>query len=314
MKKKPLFFIVGPTASGKTAVSIAAAKALSGEIISADSIQIYCGMDIGSAKPDIEERQGIAHHLLDVAQPYERDYSVARYRSDALEAVKKTYENGKTPIVCGGTGLYVNSLIYPLDFPGAPKDEALRTYWNGMEALEPGSAYRQLKRLDPARAAQLHPNDVKRVIRAIEIFTATGRPVQSPGFTARNDECLEYIPVLAGLDMPRALLYERIENRVDEMMKKGLVEEARSILEKYGADVPAMQGLGYKQLAAYFSGGYSFDEAVAAIKIETRHYAKRQLTWFRREERIRWFNVTDYDGTPSLAAAVTEYFKEAING
>lgn len=313
-EKEKLYFLVGPTACGKTALSIALARRMDAEIISADSIQIYCGMNIGSAKPSEAERQGVAHHMLDIVPPDEKDYSVARYRQDALACARDIAARGKKPFVVGGTGLYVNSIIYPLDFPSAPPDEALRAYWNEREAGEKGSAHKWLAEIDPETAKRLHPNDVKRVIRAIEIIEGTGETLSSHGadFTKRDDESLPFRAVLAGLTLPREMLYRRIEARVDAMLCAGLENEVCALL-KAGVDpaLPAMQGLGYKQMAAYIRGECSLDEAVDAIKRETRRYAKRQLTWFRREERLRWFDAMEYPNENALCGAVYAYFTEA---
>ncbi len=314
MEKEKLYFLVGPTASGKTAVSIELALRLNAEIVSADSIQVYRGMDVGSAKPTRAEQRGILHHMLDVVDPKERDFSVARYREEALICVSDILSRGKKPLVVGGTGLYVNALVYPLDFPSAPPNEELRACWNKREAEQKGSAHTKLRALDPETAARLHPNDVKRVIRAIEICEATGKMLAEQGcdFTRRDDESLPYIPVMAGLNLPREALYARIEARVDEMLRAGLLDEVRGLLGR-GIDpaCPAMQGLGYKQLAAYLRGECALSEAIEAVKRETRRFAKRQLTWFRRETRIRWFDATEYNGPAALSDAVCGYFTEA---
>ncbi len=313
-EKEKLYFLTGPTACGKTTLSIALAQSMNAEIISADSIQIYRGMDIGSAKPSEAERQGVAHHMLDIVPPDEKDYSVARYRQDALSCARDIAARGKKPLVVGGTGLYVNSLIYPLDFPSAPPDGALRAYWNEREAGEKGSAHKRLKEIDPQTAKRLYPNDVKRVIRAIEVIEGTGETLSSRGadFTKRDDENLPFRPVLAGLTLPRETLYGRIEARVDAMMRAGLENEVRALL-KTGVEpaLPAMQGLGYKQMAAYLRGECTRDEAIETIKRETRRYAKRQLTWFRREERLRWFDATEHPNENALCGAVYAYFTEA---
>lgn len=317
MGKAKLYFIVGPTASGKTAVSIELAQRMGAEIISADSIQIYRGMDIGSAKPGEDERRGIPHHMINVASPAEKDYSVTRYRESALKAVADILSRDKTPLVVGGTGLYVNALIYPLDFPAAPPDAELRAHWNEAEAKEKGSAHRRLSQLDPESARRLHPNDVKRVIRAIEICEGTGETLsaRSADFTRRDDESLPCAPVLAGLTMPRELLYARIERRVDEMLAFGLEDEVRRLLAS-GVDPgsPAMQGLGYKQMASHILGRRGFEEAAEEIKRETRRFAKRQLTWFRREERIRWFDIAALGGAEAAADAIYSYFTEVRDG
>lgn len=315
MEKFNLYILTGPTASGKTSISIELAKRMNTEIVSADSIQIYRGMDIGSAKPTKKEQQGITHHMIDVALPTERDYSVIKYRDSALESIFDINARGKKPLVVGGTGLYINALIYPLNFPSVPPDTGSRAYWKSRESEEKGSAYKRLAELDFETAERLHPNDVKRVIRAIEICEGTGKTLSELGvdFTRRDDDILPYHPVMAGLTMPRELLYARIEQRVDVMVKAGLEDEVRNLLFKgVQAEMPAMQGLGYKQMASYLTGACSLSEAVETIKRETRHFAKRQLTWFRRDERIRWFDVSQYRDAQSLVNAIHNYFTEEI--
>lgn len=314
MEKEKLYFLVGPTASGKTAVSMELALQMDAEVVSADSIQVYRGMDVGSAKPTQAERRGVAHHMLDVADPKDRDYSAARYRDEALACIADILARGKRPLVVGGTGLYVNALVYPLDFPAAPPNGELRAFWSEKEAAEKGVAHARLRALDPETAKRLHPNDVKRVIRAIEIFEATGTPLSGQGrdFARRDDERLPYVPVMAGLSLPREILYARIEARADEMLEAGLLGEVRGLIENgVDPDRPAMQGLGYKQLAAHLCGECTLAEAIDTVKRETRRFAKRQLTWFRREARIRWFDMTQYGGPAALANAVRDYFREA---
>lgn len=313
MEKPKLFFVVGPTASGKTAVSIEIALLMGAEIVSADSIQIYHGLDIGSAKPDETERRGVSHHMLDFVPPGKLDYSVARYREDALACMADIWARGKTPLVVGGTGLYINALVYPLAF-NVPPNAELRLYWAEREAAQQGSAHEKLTELDPAAARRLHPNDVKRVIRAIEVHAGAGE-AREANFTRRDDESLPYVPVMAGLNPPRELLYKRIEARVDAMLRAGLEGEVRSLLETgVSAASPAMQGLGYKQIAAFLYGACSREEAVHAIKQETRRYAKRQLTWFRREERIRWYDPAQYESPAAVAAAICDDFLEVNDG
>lgn len=295
--------IVGPTASGKTAASISLAKRMNAEIISADSIQVYRGMDIGSAKPTMEERQGVPHHLMDAVDIASPKFSVAEYRRMAGEAIDDIAERGKYPLIVGGTGLYVNSLIYPLNFTSVPSDERLRAELVSIEEKQKGAVYALLEQEDPGAAQRLHPNDVKRVIRALEVVRLTGKPIDAHGgdFTNLAKAEIPYEPTIVGLTMPRELLYERINLRVDIMMEQGLLEEARAIFDKgYGASLPALQGLGYKQLFKHFSGEYTLEEAIEAIKLETRHFAKRQLTWFRRDKRIVWFDTSLYPDKDAL--------------
>jgi len=295
MKKQALGLIVGPTACGKTALSIRLAKDLQAEIISADSIQVYKGLDIGSAKPSMEERQGIAHHLLDALPVDSPKFSVAAFQQMAGDCIRDIAQRGKFPLVVGGTGLYVNSLIYPLDFSSAPGDPRRRAELEKMEENEPGFLHEYLKKIDPDSALRLHKNDRKRLIRAIEVYENTGKPIGGGGYDFSNEKEREipYEPRIVGINMPRELLYARIEKRVDKMMEEGLLEETEALVKAgYDPALPALQGLGYKQLIAYFRGEYSLEEAVERIKQETRHFAKRQITWFKRDTRIRWFDVS----------------------
>lgn len=309
--KPRIGLIVGPTASGKTAASIALAQKLNAEIISADSIQVYRGMDIGSAKPTMEERQGIPHHLMDAVDIDSPKFSVAEYRRMAGDAIEDILSRGKYPLVVGGTGLYVNSLIFPLNFTSVPSDEKLRSELTALEQEHKGAAYALLQQEDPKAAQRLHPNDVKRIIRALEVVRLTGKPIDEHGgdFANQAQADISYEPTIIGLTMPRELLYERINLRVDLMLEQGLLEETRAIYDAgYDPSLPALQGLGYKQLFKHFAGEYTFDEAIDAIKLETRHFAKRQLTWFRRDKRIIWFDISQYPDKESLNQAIYKTF------
>lgn len=291
----PIGVILGPTASGKTALSVEAAKRLDAEIVSADSIQLYRGMDIGSAKPTLEERQGIPHHLLDAVGIGEPDFSVAAYQKLAAAAIADIAGRGKFPLVVGGTGLYVNALVYPLSFTNIPADTALREALAAKEAASPGSLHRQLQDVDPVSAARLHPNDAKRLIRALEVYKLTGKPIGELGgdFSNTANAPIAYAPRMVGLTMPREQLYARIDLRVDVMMQSGLLKEVENLVSQGCAqDTPAMQGLGYKQLYRYLQGEYTLDEAVERIKRETRRFAKRQITWFKRDQRIQWLDIS----------------------
>ena len=292
--KAPLGIILGPTASGKTSLGVQVAKRLGGEVISADSIQIYRGLDIGSAKPTREEMEGVPHHMLDVAEVDGAKFSVAAYQQQATAIIRRLQQAHIFPLVVGGTGLYISALTSPLDFTETPGDETLRQALQAQEQREPGSLYAKLQQEDPASAQRLHPNDIKRIVRALEVKQLTGKPIGAAFSQTASAPC-PYALTMVGLTMPRPLLYARIEQRVDQMLEQGLVEEARSIWEK-GLDpaLPALQGLGYKQLFAYFAGNTSLEAAVAAIKQETRHFAKRQMTWFCRDARIHWLDITQY--------------------
>ncbi len=305
----PLIVIAGPTASGKTGLSIALAKQLNTEIVSADSMQIYRYMDIGSAKPNAEEMDGVIHHLMDVVSPFE-EFSVKQYADLAKKAIREIQTKGKIPIMVGGTGLFINSVIDNITFSETENDENIRRELhqyaekNGNQAL-----HKILEEIDPDSAQKIHYNDVKRTVRAVEIFRTTGIPMsehvkQSKMFP--SPYALFYI----GLNMDRAALYEKINQRVDRMMECGLLEEVQKLLSM-GLDdsCQSMQGIGYKELIWHLQGKLSLEQAVERIKQESRRYAKRQLTWFRRDERIRWFDASD----PLLLKHVTEQLKQFIH-
>lgn len=285
--------IVGPTASGKTGLSIELAKLVGGSIVSADSMQIYRYMDIGTAKPDAVEQSGIRHYMMDEVDPNE-NFSVAKYREFALSYISKIAEEGRHPIVVGGTGLYVNSLLYNINFSETICDEELRASLKG-EATEKGNRflYDRLVAVDPEAASRIHENDVKRVIRAIEVFTHTNMPISEHARQSRL-EPPPYRYIVFGLNWDRSRLYERIDERVDNMLKKGLVKEVQNLVDKgYDKGSTAMQGIGYKEILSYLKGLTSLEETVELLKLNTRHYAKRQLTWFRRIEGIHWLDVDD---------------------
>ncbi len=291
MGKIPLVIITGPTAVGKTDLAIQTALELNSEIVSADSMQIYRYMDIGTAKPSLEERQGVPHHMIDIVDPDE-EYSVARYQVEAREAIERIYRKGKLPILTGGTGLYINSVIMPMSFTEAAEDPQYREELKRL-AADKGNEYiyRMLDKIDPETAAKLHPNDIRRVIRALEVFHITGRTMSDYRQDFANMES-QYDLVYLGLNMNRNDLYDRINKRVDTMLGSGLLDEVRSLLDMgYTKDLVSMQGLGYKEMIGYLEGLYSLDEATEILKRDTRRYAKRQLTWFRRDKRIEWLDV-----------------------
>ncbi len=308
MGKIRLILIVGPTASGKTAAAVYAAKKLNGEIISADSIQVYRGMDIGSAKPTMEERCGVPHHLMDAVDIDSPKFSVAEFRSMAGEAIADITARGKQPIVAGGTGLYINSLVFPLSFTEVRSDDGLRAELMEIENKEGrGGLHRLLSKEDPVSAERLHPNDTKRIVRALEVVRLTGKPIDAHGgdFSNKAGADIPYDPVMIGLTMPRELLYDRINRRVDTMIQNGLIDEARAIYDAgYDRSLPALQGLGYRQLFRVFDGEYTLEEGIEVIKQETRRFAKRQFTWFRRDERIHWLDVSRFNEADELGEAV----------
>ena len=308
MKKKPLIILTGPTAVGKTALSIELAKAIGGEIISADSMQVYRHMDIGSAKITKAEMQGIPHYLVDVLEP-EEGFDVYRFQQMARKALQAIDNHGNIPIVAGGTGFYIQALLYDIDFTGNHDDGAIRLE---LERLgeEHGNEYlhRLLAGIDPEAARQIHANNRKRVIRAIEYYRLTGERISVHNEQQRKKES-PYRFYYYVINTDRSVLYERIDSRVDRMMEQGLVEEVRE-LKAMGcaADLVSMQGLGYKEILRYLDGECSLEDAVYTIKRDTRHFAKRQLTWFKREEDVRWLYLPDYnnDNTLVLQAIIND--------
>lgn len=297
---KPLIILTGPTAVGKTELSIRLAKALDGEIISADSMQVYRRMDIGSAKVTREEMDGVPHHLIDVLEPQE-EFNVAIFKNMAKKAVEEIYSRGKVPIVAGGTGFYIQALLYDIDFTENGEDKSIRKELEDFAAEKgPQALHQLLEAVDPQAAREIHANNVKRVIRAIEYFRQTGEPISVHN---ERERCKSspYNFLYYVLNTDRAILYERIDRRVDQMIQQGLVTEVES-LRKEGCTrgMVSMQGLGYKEILAYLEGECSLKEAVTVLKRDTRHFAKRQLTWFKREREVRWLNLPDFGNDRTL--------------
>lgn len=294
--KKPLIILTGPTAVGKTQISIRLAKCIGGEIISADSMQVYRHMDIGSAKIKPEEMEGIPHHLIDVLEP-EEEFNVVAFQTMAKQAMDIIYERGKIPIVVGGTGFYIQALLYDIDFS---KEQGDKTYRKELErqAKEKGSAWlhSMLYKLDEKAAEEIHPNNTKRIIRALEYYHLTGQKISEHNARERA-KCSPYLSAYFVLNDERRQLYERIDRRVDKMMDEGLLDEVRKLkaMGMYEKMV-SMQGLGYKELLAFLDGKLSLEEAVYIIKRDTRHFAKRQITWFKRERDVIWLNRQDFAG------------------
>ena len=285
--------ICGPTASGKTSLSIELAKQINGEIVSADSMQIYDEMQIGTAKPDEEEMQGIKHYLIGNIKPTTR-YSVSEYKIDAINAIEEILQKGKTPIVVGGTGLYVNSLIYGIDYPEVETDLEYRAKLEkiveekGLEHL-----YNKAVQIDPEAMQNISQNDQKRILRVLEIYRETGKTKTQLEIESRKNG-IPYDYKVFALNMPREILYDRINRRVDIMIQKGLVEEVKELYNKYGEKLTtAMQGIGYKEVVEYLKGNLTKEEMIEKIKMETRRYAKRQLTWFRKIEKIVWLDALE---------------------
>ena len=293
--------VCGPTASGKTALAVELALRLDGEVVSADSMQVYRRLDIGTAKPTPEEKRGIPHHMLDVADPWE-DYSVARYVMDAAPVVDDILSRGRLPIVAGGTGLYIDALVAGREFAPFPGDSGLRAQLERRAETEGLPAlYRELEQSDPQAAARVHPNDAKRIIRALEVFLATGSTI------SRHNEHTQALPpryeaVRVGLRFAdRADMWARIDARTEEMFTRGLAEEVRALAAVLPPDCTAMQAIGYKELSAALREGRSLEEAKAEIKLRTRQYAKRQLTWFRRDQSTGWY---EWGEAPKISDAL----------
>lgn len=290
--KPKVIVICGPTASGKTSLSIELAKKVNGEIVSADSMQIYKDMNIGTAKPTKEEMQGIKHYLIDFVSPEER-YSVAQYKQDAKKAIREIISNGKMPIVVGGTGLYVDSLIYEIEYNDIKLDENYRKKLEQL-AEEQGleKLYKKALEIDPVAMEKISENDKKRIIRVLEIYKATGKTKTQQEEESRRKP-VEYDYKVFAINWNREVLYERINKRVDIMIGQGLIEEVKNIMQKYKKFPTAMQGLGYKEVVDYLNGVYTEDEMIEKIKMETRRYAKRQLTWFRKNRQTIWIDGTN---------------------
>ncbi|WP_251500082.1 tRNA (adenosine(37)-N6)-dimethylallyltransferase MiaA [Otoolea muris] len=302
-QKQRLIIVTGPTAVGKTALSVALAKRLCGEIISADSMQVYRHMDIGSAKVSEEEMGGVRHHLIDILEPSE-EFNVARFKQLAGEAVRDIASRGAVPIVAGGTGFYIQALLYDIDFTQTTEDPAFRREMEEKAGREgPMAIHALLREVDPRAADAIHANNVKRVIRALEFNRQTGMRISDHNEAERQKESAfdSYYYVLT---TDRPALYERIDRRVDQMMEQGLVGEVER-LRAMGCrrDMVSMQGLGYKEILSYLDGEISLDEAVRIIKRDTRHFAKRQLTWFKREREVRWLNLADFGNDLERVAA-----------
>lgn len=297
--------LAGPTASGKTALSLRLARAHGCEIICMDSMQLYRGMDIGTAKPTPEEQQAVPHHMLDVAQPTEA-FSVAQYQEMAEACVRDIQARGRRALFVGGTGFYLRALRHPMAMGQVAGDAAIRQELEAMAAEEGGKErlHAQLMQVDAPTAQRLHPNDIRRVVRALEVYRLTGKPFsqqpameQKPSFSYR----------VAALHMDREILYRRIEQRVDEMLSQGLVEEVRTLISSgVPAEAQAMKGLGYKELVPYLRGECTLEEAVYEMKKGTRHYAKRQLTWMRREEDVQWVDSLAPDAYEQLERYFTK--------
>ena len=290
MQQKPMIILTGPTAVGKSALSVELAKKINGAVISADSMQVYRHMDIGSAKITPEEMQGVTHYMIDELEPDE-EFHVVRFVTMAKEYLKEIYADGKIPIIAGGTGFYIQALLYDIDFTEQQCDETYRRQLEDI-AREHGAEYLHgiLREVDPASAEAIHANNIKRVIRALEFYHLSGKKISEHNETERQKQS-PYNFAYFVLTDERAKLYERIDRRVDAMIEAGLVEEVKKLKSKgCSREMVSMQGLGYKEILAYLDGGCTLEEAVYIIKRETRHFAKRQLTWFKRERDVIWLD------------------------
>lgn len=310
--KKDLFILAGPTGVGKTDISIKLAKKLDGEIISADSMQIYKYMNIGSAKITNDEMSNINHYLIDVVEPHE-SFNVAQFKEIAEDCIAKIHNKNKLPMVVGGTGLYINSLIYDYNFTEADKDEDYRNHLEKL-AVEKGNDYVHeiLKDIDSESYNKIHANNLKRVIRALEVYKLTGKTI---GEYTMDKECYEipYNLHYFVLTMDREKLYNRIDKRVDIMLEKGLIDEVKHLRDKgYTGEMQSMQGIGYKEILYYLEGKISLDEAIYLIKKGSRNYAKRQLTWFRREKHAHWINKDDFSREDDIVNEIFTRVKGSV--
>ena len=307
MSKPRVVAVGGPTASGKTALSVALARAFDGEIINADSMQIYKNLDVGTAKPSAEERQGIPHYLLDFLSP-ETPYSVADFTAAADPLIRDITARGRLPLVVGGTGLYITSLLSGMAFAPEKTDPAIRARLQARADTEGGAAlYAELQRVDPNYAAQVHPNNLPRVIRALELFEATGRRMSDQRREARPAEAPYHALCLCLTCRDRAVLYSRIDRRVDEMVENGVLDEARQVYDHRDAYRTAAQAIGYKEFFPYFEGTANLTECTERLKQATRNYAKRQLTWFRRQNDAVWLYLDEEDVTEHACTLVRAF-------
>ncbi len=307
--KKPLIVLTGPTAVGKTSLSISLAKAVNGEIISADSMQVYKGMDIGSAKIRKEEMQGVTHYLVDILEP-EEEFHIVKFQELAKAALEEIYAKGKIPILVGGTGFYIQAVTRDIDFTQAEQETSYREELEQF-AKEKGTEYlhEKLREVDPKSAENIHANNVKRVIRALEFYHQNGTPISEHN-EEQKQQTSPYNLAYFVLTAPREILYERIDRRVDQMMEEGLLEEVKSLRERgCHRGMVSMQGLGYKEILAYLEGEYPLEEAVRILKRDTRHFAKRQLTWFRREQDVIWVDKEQFHWNE---AEILEYMMSVL--
>ncbi len=308
--KQKLIILTGPTAVGKTELSISLAKAVNGEIISADSIQVYKAMDVGSAKITPAEMQGVLHHLIDILDPTE-PFNIVRFKELCEEAMRGIYERGHIPIITGGTGFYIQAVLNNIEFSEEAESDYRKTLEAMAEEKGPAHLYAMLKEVDPASCEIIHENNVRRVIRALEYHHLTGEPISEANARERAKES-SYNSAYFVLNMDREKLYERINMRVDQMIEAGLEDEVKHLIEEYHVTdtMTSMQGLGYKEMYQYLTGQCSLEEAVETIKRDTRHFAKRQITWFKRERDVIWVSKDENPTTEELLERILKVLKD----
>ncbi|RDI47360.1 tRNA (adenosine(37)-N6)-dimethylallyltransferase MiaA [Falsibacillus pallidus] len=310
MEKKKLIVLIGPTAVGKTALSIELAKEFGCEIISGDSMQVYRGMDIGTAKITEQEMEGIPHHLIDIKDPSE-PFSAAEFQQIVRNKIDEIHSRGKMPMIVGGTGLYIQAVLYDYQFTETPGDEIFRKKLEQRAQIEGNiGLYEDLKGIDSHSAKNIHPNNVRRVIRALEIYQCTGKTMSE--YQESQDSEMLYDTALVGLTMDREMLYQRINHRVELMVQEGLVEEVKRLHEKNLRDVQSIQAIGYKEIYEYLDGNSSFDEALENLKQNSRRYAKRQLTWFRNKMDVQWFDVTNQKDSQKNFRKISDFIAGKI--
>ena len=310
MSKMPFIILTGPTSVGKSALSIELAKAVNGEIISADSMQVYQDMNIGTAKIISEDMGGVPHYLIDVMKPDE-EFNVVKFQKYAKEYIKQIHDKGKIPILVGGTGFYIQAVLYDIDFTENESDTTYRKELEFLAQVE-GNEYlhEMLKKVDPISAEAIHPNNVKKVIRALEYARLTGDMISEHNEEQRKKES-PYQFCYFVLNKDRAKLYETINHRVDQMLANGLLEEVKCLKERgYTRNLVSMQGLGYKELLAYLDGEYTFEESIDILKRDTRHYAKRQITWFKREKEVTWINKDEFEDDAAILNYMVNHLKD----
>lgn len=303
--KQKLLVIIGPTAVGKTRLSIEMAKRFNGEIISGDSMQIYRGMDIGTAKIKKHEMEGIPHHLIDILEPNE-SFSAAQFQRLVRDKITEIAAKGKLPIIAGGTGLYIQSVIYDYQFPDISGDQRVRQKLEQKaKDIGPEALHQELMKVDPRRASEIHPKNVRRVIRALEIYHQSGKIRMDYENTVKSD--LIYQTAIVGLTMDRERLYERINLRVDKMVEEGLLEEVKTLYQRGLRDCQSIQAIGYKEIYQYLDGEMTLEEAIEKLKQNSRRYAKRQLTWFRNKMEVKWFDITNVNDLPKKEEDISHY-------